>query len=82
MLKNIINIVMHDFKNLFNNINLQNLNKIINSRFQDCYSQLQQSNNVDMNYFKTIDVARIVMWSGHRLVRLLAPLTLFSRPIT
>ena len=34
-LKNITSIVTYDFKDLFNNINLQDLNKVLNSLFQD-----------------------------------------------
>ena len=53
-LKNITSIIKYDFMDLFNNINLQDLNRITNSLFQDYYFQLQLHNNVDMNYFKTL----------------------------
>ena len=33
---------------------MQDLNKITNSQFQGYYFQLQQFNNVDMKYFKTV----------------------------
>ena len=39
-LKNITSIVTHDFKDLSNNINLQDLNEIINLLFQDYYTPL------------------------------------------
>ena len=52
--KNITNIVTDDFKDLFSNINLQDLNITNNSLFQDYYSQLQFPNNVDLNYHKTL----------------------------
>ena len=50
-LKNIVSFIMYDFKCTFKNINLQVLEKIINSLFQDFYSHLQLSNNVDMDCF-------------------------------
>ena len=53
-LKNITNIVTYDFKDLFNNINLNDLNKIINDLFKDYFTQLQLPNNISIDYFRTL----------------------------
>ena len=39
---------------LFNNINLYDLNNIINSLFQDYYTQLQLPSNINVDYLKTL----------------------------
>ena len=44
----------YDFTDLFNNINLNDLNHNINSLFQKYYSKLKLPSNVDYDYFQTL----------------------------
>ena len=53
-LKNINNIVTYDFKDLFSNVNFRDLSNIINSLFQEYYTQLQLPDNINADYFKTL----------------------------
>ena len=53
-LKIITNIVTYGFTDLLKNISLQDLNEIINSLFQICYTKLQLPDNIGIEFFKSL----------------------------